>query len=183
MSIQKCGSHRRGLNNELTLPLKNLLFTLIVPGTVAVYIPLILSRHRLASAGLIFVIAILLLVTGGAIYAWCVFDFTSFGRGTPLPLDAPKNLVRRGLYRYSRNPMYVSVLTVIFGWAVLYRSAGLSWWSEGDLNCRAPHFSGFCDSRSISLRRRRDRRGAEHRASSWRARGRMVSEARRSAAC
>ena len=143
MSIPKCGSHRRGLNNELTLPLKNLLFTLIVPGTVAVYIPLILSRHRLASAGLIFVIAILLLVTGGAIYAWCVFDFTSFGRGTPLPLDAPKKLVRRGLYRYSRNPMYVSVLTVIFGWAVLYRSAGLSWRSEGDLNCRAPSFQRF----------------------------------------
>ena len=115
-----------GARIELTLPLKNLLFTLIVPGTVAVYVPLILSRHRLASSGLIFVIAALLFVVGGAIYAWCVFDFASFGRGTPLPLDAPKKLVRRGLYRYSRNPMYVGVLTVIFGWAVLYRSAAIS---------------------------------------------------------
>ena len=45
-----------------------------------------------------------------------------FGRGTPLPLDAPKKLVRRGLYSYSRNPMYVGVLTVIFGWAALYKN-------------------------------------------------------------
>jgi protein-S-isoprenylcysteine O-methyltransferase Ste14 len=110
----------------LILPLKNLLFTLIVPGTVAVYVPLILSRHRIASSGLTFVITILLFVVGGAIYARCVFDFASFGRGTPLPLDAPKKLVRRGLYRYSRNPMYVGVLTVIFGWAVLYRSAAIT---------------------------------------------------------
>ena len=70
-------------------------------------------------------VAIFLFMMGGAIYAWCVFDFASFGRGTPLPLDAPKKLVRRGLYRYSRNPMYVGVLTVIFGWADLYRSTAI----------------------------------------------------------
>jgi hypothetical protein len=61
--------------DELILPLKNLLFTLIVPGTVAVYVPLILSRHRIGSSGLTFVIAILLFIIGGAIYAWCIFDF------------------------------------------------------------------------------------------------------------
>ena len=109
----------------MILPLKNLLFTLIVPGTVAVYVPLIVSRHRLASSGAVFLVAIFLFVMGGAIYAWCVFDFASFGRGTPLPLDAPRMLVRRGLYCYSRNPMYVGVLTVIFAWAVLYRSAAI----------------------------------------------------------
>jgi protein-S-isoprenylcysteine O-methyltransferase Ste14 len=110
----------------LILSLKNLLFTLIVPGTVAVYVPLMLSRGGSASLGLMFVIATFLFVMGGAIYAWCVFDFASFGRGTPLPLDAPKKLVRRGLYRYTRNPMYVGVLAVIFGWALLYRSAAIT---------------------------------------------------------
>jgi protein-S-isoprenylcysteine O-methyltransferase Ste14 len=29
------------------------------------------------------------------------------------------------LYRYSRNPMYVGVLTVILGWAVLHRSPAI----------------------------------------------------------
>jgi protein-S-isoprenylcysteine O-methyltransferase Ste14 len=109
----------------LILSLKNLLFTLIVPGAVAVYVPLMLSRHRSESWGLILVIAIFLFMMGRSIYAWCVINFASFGRGTPLPLDAPKKLVRRGLYRYTRNPTYVGVLTVIFGWAVLYRSASI----------------------------------------------------------
>lgn len=27
----------------------------------------------------------------------------------------------QGLYRYTRNPMYVGVLTVILGWAILFR--------------------------------------------------------------
>jgi protein-S-isoprenylcysteine O-methyltransferase Ste14 len=107
------------------LAIKNLLFTLIVPGTVGVYVPLMLSRGRAAATGPAFVAAIAVLAVGGAIYGWCVVDFASFGRGTPLPLDAPKRLVRRGLYRYSRNPMYVGVLTVILGWAVLYRSAAV----------------------------------------------------------
>jgi protein-S-isoprenylcysteine O-methyltransferase Ste14 len=30
------------------------------------------------------------------------------------------------LYRYSRNPMYVGVLSVIFGWAVLYSSPAVT---------------------------------------------------------
>ena len=95
----------------MILALKNLLFTLVVPGTVGVYLPLILARSRTPASGLDFKLAIMLFTIGGSIYAWCVFDFASFGRGTPLPLDAPRKLVRRGLYRYSRNPMYVGVLT------------------------------------------------------------------------
>jgi len=119
----------------LILPLKNILFTLIVPGTVGVYVPLMLSRHRIASSGFTFLIAILLFAIGGAIYSWCIFDFASFGRGTPLPLDPPKHLVIRGLYRYSRNPMYVGVLTVILGWAALYESAAVAVYGVSVMLC------------------------------------------------
>ncbi len=99
------------------LLLKNLLFTLIVPGTFAVYVPLRVAQNRFsASSGMTVVIALAMFVAGGAIYAWCVWDFAAFGRGTPAPFDAPKKLVVRGLYRYTRNPMYVRVLTVMLGW-------------------------------------------------------------------
>jgi len=111
---------------SLTLTLKNLVFTFVVPGTVGVYLPLILIRGRTPASGLMFALAIVLFAIGGSIYGWCVFDFASFGRGTPAPIDPPKKLVTRGLYRYSRNPMYVGVLTVIFAWAVLYRSRGVA---------------------------------------------------------
>src|SRR6267154_1139948 len=101
---------------RMILALKNILFTLVVPGTVGVYLPLILARGRNAATDFFLGLAIIFFVIGGSIYSWCVFDFASFGRGTPAPIDAPKKLVRRGLYRYSRNPMYVGVLTVIYGW-------------------------------------------------------------------
>ena len=62
--------------------------------------------------------ALALLAFGGAIYAWCVWDFAVFGRGTPAPIDAPKKLVVRGLYRYTRNPIYLGVLTVLLDGAL-----------------------------------------------------------------
>jgi protein-S-isoprenylcysteine O-methyltransferase Ste14 len=109
----------------MVLLLKNLLFTVLVPGTVAVYIPLLIAQHRSPASGLALAFALAVLVCGAAIYAWCVWDFATFGRGTPAPIDAPKKLVVRGLYRYIRNPMYMGVLTVILGWAALFRIGNL----------------------------------------------------------
>ena len=109
----------------MMLLLKNLLFTLIVPGTIGVYIPLFLARGRPAAEGPILLSALALLVLGGAIYAWCVWDFAVFGRGTPAPINAPKKLVVRGLYRYTRNPIYLGVLTVLLGWTIMFQGRAL----------------------------------------------------------
>lgn len=106
--------------------LKNLLFTVLVPGTVAVYLPLLLSAGGERPSRPLPGVACALFLTGAAIYCWCLWDFASFGRGTPAPIDAPKRLVVRGLYRYSRNPMYLGVLTTVLGWVVLCRSATLA---------------------------------------------------------
>ena len=109
----------------MVLFLKNVLFTLVVPGTVAVYVPWRLSLGGAAASGPLLALAIFVLAAGGATYGWCLWDFATFGRGTPAPIDAPKRLVVRGLYRSTRNPMYLGVLTVVVGWAVLHRSAAL----------------------------------------------------------
>ena len=106
----------------MLLFLKNLLFTLLLPGTVAGYVPWLMTRNDSFTWGAGTALALLLFATGGAIYSWCVWDFAAFGRGTPAPIDAPKRLVVRGLYRYTRNPMYVGVLTVIIGWGVLFEA-------------------------------------------------------------
>lgn len=104
----------------MQLLIKNVIFTGLVPGTVAGILPWLLVGDADALAGGPRVLALLLFALGFAIYAWCVWDFASFGRGTPAPIDAPRHLVVRGLYRFSRNPMYVGVLCVILGWAALY---------------------------------------------------------------
>ena len=41
------------------------------------------------------------------------------------PADPPKELVVQGLYRYVRNPMYLSVLTIVLGEILLTRSIPL----------------------------------------------------------
>ncbi len=117
--------------SSVVLLLKNLLFTFVVPGTVAVYVPLSLAEDLAIDSGSWTIAAWPLLVLGCAIYAWCVWDFASFGRGTPAPIDAPSKLVVRGLYRYSRNPMYVGVLTVILGQAALFEAPRILLWGLG----------------------------------------------------
>jgi protein-S-isoprenylcysteine O-methyltransferase Ste14 len=107
------------------LLLKNLLFTVLIPGTVSTYLPLVFVGDRSAAPEPWRAVGIVLLAVGIAVYAWCVWDFATFGRGTPAPIDAPVRLVVRGLYRITRNPMYVGVLAVTLGWAAFYATPSL----------------------------------------------------------
>lgn len=45
--------------------------------------------------------------------------FALQGLGTPAPIALPRNLVVTGLYRYVRNPIFVAVVAIILGQAVL----------------------------------------------------------------
>ena len=109
----------------MVLFLKNLLFTLVVPGTVGVFLPLKIAEGKSSASGLVLGIAFAFFAIATAGYVWCVWDFAVFGRGTPAPIDPPKKLIVRGLYRYTRNPMYLGVFTAILGWAILFRTTTL----------------------------------------------------------
>lgn len=61
----------------------------------------------------------LLLTCGIGVTLRCVREFYVIGKGTLAPWDPPKRLVVIGLYRLTRNPMYVGVLSVVAGWALL----------------------------------------------------------------
>ncbi len=108
------------------LVIKNLIFTILVPGTVAGYIPFIMIKRKydfnIIQWNLFSVASLFLFVVGILIYFWCLWDFAITGRGTPAPIDAPKKLVVNGLYSYVRNPMYFGVLFVILGWGLLFGS-------------------------------------------------------------
>ena len=110
----------------MILFLKNFLFTVLVPGTVAVYIPLQIVGNPTQTINSYWrvwqIIALVPLSIGAAMYGWCLWDFAHRGRGTPAPIDAPKHLVVNGLYRYVRNPMYVGVLLLIAGWSLFFKS-------------------------------------------------------------
>ena len=99
------------------------LFTLLVPGSVVVVLPYLLladaSLDALDFLGMA-LLGLLPLVLGAALYLRCAYDFAWSGRGTPFPIDPPSRLVTGGPYRYSRNPMYVGVLAILAGEALLY---------------------------------------------------------------
>ena len=67
-----------------------------------------------------------LMIAGGVgVMLYCTGLFARVGRGTPIPAAPPENLVIRGLYRYSRNPIYVADVTVWFGIFLLQGHAAL----------------------------------------------------------
>ncbi len=110
---------------------KSLLYLIIEAGLFALYIPLALLRSgpRIAT-GIFSFLAIPLWLIGSLIVLWCFWAFTFIGRGTPVPMEPPKELVVSGLYRYVRNPIYVGVLLIFLGhflwfgyWALLIYTA------------------------------------------------------------
>lgn len=111
----------------MLLFLKNALFALVVPGLLAGWVPLEFFEHDPQWpahgwqwqhwAGLA------LFLTGTLAYIHCAWLFASYGHGTPAPFDPPRKLVQRGLYRWVRNPMYLSFLLLVAGEAVFL----LSW--------------------------------------------------------
>jgi len=106
-----------------------IIFTILVPGTVTIVVPhlILTSEHRLLAIklGAVRFFGWIPLVAGVLIYLWTARDFTVSGKGTPAPIAAPRTLVVRGLYRYLRNPMYVGVLSVVIGEALLFESVAL----------------------------------------------------------
>lgn len=106
----------------MQLLLKNLIFTLLIPGSVAVYLPLLIVRRTAAlwRIDIASVVGVLLVMLGAGLYLWCLREFTITGRGTPAPIDAPTRLVMGGPYQYVRNPMYVALLVMVVGWSVAF---------------------------------------------------------------
>jgi protein-S-isoprenylcysteine O-methyltransferase Ste14 len=109
--------------------LGTVIFTILAPGTVTVVVPYLLLASRLqifaVEIGTLRFFGSVPIIAGVLIYSWCAWDFAFSGTGTPAPIAPPKQLVIRGLYRYVRNPMYVGVLLVLFGEALLFESVEL----------------------------------------------------------
>ena len=59
---------------------------------------------------------------GACVLGWCEWAFYYYGRSTLAPWSPPVKIVTNGLYRFSRNPMYIGVLLVVAGWALAYSS-------------------------------------------------------------
>jgi protein-S-isoprenylcysteine O-methyltransferase Ste14 len=104
---------------------RNLVFTILQPGIVVGLIPYLIVRDQLGQM-LSFqqnqpVIGLLVFMIGFAVMIYCIYQFAVDGRGTLSPFDRTKKLVVNGLYRCSRNPMYVGVIGMLIGEAIFFQ--------------------------------------------------------------
>ena len=107
----------------------SLAFFIAAPGVVAGLVPWLLTGWQLAPMPpwweLLRVLGLALIVGGLVVLIRAFGRFAIEGRGTPAPIAPTETLIVTGEYRFVRNPMYVAVLAMIVGQALLFGSVTL----------------------------------------------------------
>jgi len=110
-----------------------IIFTLLVPGFVVVYVPYsIYNQTQMMDIGIFRYFGLPIIPIGFLLYLWSAINFLLQGKGTPaiwltkrlefLIGTEPVKLVSKGLYRYSRNPMYLGVVGMVYGISIYFES-------------------------------------------------------------
>lgn len=115
------------LTQYISLIIRNVFFTLLQPGVVTILIPFLLVQNKWLD---VYQsewfwsqwVGIVLFILGWGILVFCIAQFITEGKGTLSPADPTLSLVVHGLYKYSRNPMYLGVLLILAGEALFFRS-------------------------------------------------------------
>jgi protein-S-isoprenylcysteine O-methyltransferase Ste14 len=103
-------------------------FFVVAPGTVVGVVPWSITHWELRQLMLGWTIArvigILLICLGLVPLVHAFVRFVQ-AAGTPMPLAPPRRLVITGFNRYVRNPMYIGLLIILVGQALLFGNASL----------------------------------------------------------
>lgn len=97
-------------------------FLFLAPGIVAGLVPWLITgwrHHDWGEAGWV-EFAAWLVIGAGAVFLLYAFALFAMHRGTPAPVAPTETLVVTGVYRFVRNPMYLAVLALILGQALLF---------------------------------------------------------------
>ena len=112
--------------------IRAIIFTILVPCTIAIYIPrwLAQSYPTQIEVEVLRYVGLPLMLVGFLFYLFSAIAFVVKGGGTPaiwftkpvsfLIGEEPGTLVSQGLYRFTRNPMYVGVVGVVLGEALWF---------------------------------------------------------------
>lgn len=104
--------------------LASALFLVLAPGTVAVYVPWVITRWRPGSLPLyidiVRAVGVVLAIAGISVLLEAFWRFAWIGRGSPAPVLPTNTLVVSGFYRFVRNPMYVSVVAIVLAQAAWF---------------------------------------------------------------
>jgi protein-S-isoprenylcysteine O-methyltransferase Ste14 len=108
------------------------LFFVVAPFTLAGLVPWWVTQWEFRPAffgvDLTRIIGGILIIAGTPGIVDSFARFALEGLGTPAPIAPPQKLVVTGLYRYVRNPIYVALVAVIIGQALLFGDRRLLWY-------------------------------------------------------
>lgn len=103
------------------------LFFFVAPGTVAGFLPWLIGHWRFQPGFWGFRgLGVLLIVLGLVPLVESFVRFAWKGLGTPAPVMPTRHLVVSGFYRFVRNPMYVGVVAIVIGQALLFADLRLA---------------------------------------------------------
>jgi EmrB/QacA subfamily drug resistance transporter len=104
-------------------------FFAVAPLTVAGLVPGLITRWQASTPAGRFVpvraIGATIVISASGVLLHAFWRFISEGSGTPAPVAPTEVLVAGGAYRYVRNPMYLAVVSVIVGQALLLLNVAL----------------------------------------------------------
>lgn len=114
--------------------LRLIVFTVLLPGSITAVVPYLLldDWNQGFEIGIFKYSGLILIALGAVFYCWSALSFLIEGGGTPalwllkhlryLIGEEPEKLVSQGLYRKSRNPMYLGIMTLVSGEAIFLES-------------------------------------------------------------
>src|SRR6476619_7012260 len=107
----------RSLTQSLSLVVRNVVFTVVVPGLGGVWLPwrLLTRGHGIPAPAAWEAIPVI--AAGAALYFWCAWNFAAVGGGTPGPWDAPRRVVVLGeawLFTSPRLLAYAAAMAACF---------------------------------------------------------------------
>jgi protein-S-isoprenylcysteine O-methyltransferase Ste14 len=142
---------------------RTVLWSAVVPGGVTAAVPILifrLNQHQLWNPGPWHWLGLLPVLAAICLYLWSAWSFVAIGGGTPNPLEPPRNLVARGPYALTRNPMYLACFLAVLGeewftasdWLARYLAGGVvlvwAWvlvWEEPQMRRRhADAYRAYC---------------------------------------
>ena len=122
-------SNPRGRASVLHSAVGAAAFFLMAPAIMAGVIPWWITRWqpgpRLPGQALLTAAGTIATSMGAALVVEAFVRFVRRGHGTPAPYAPARRLIVSGTYRYVRNPMYVALMLVVLGQALLLRRSAL----------------------------------------------------------
>lgn len=117
-------------HNTLFNHIKNFV---LLPGTVAIIIPLLLYHYTTPlipmNVGKLSWLGWIILIFGLLFLFWSIILFYRIGKGTLAPWNPTSNLVISGPYRLVRNPMIVGVLNTLIGEGLAFGQVNILYWA------------------------------------------------------